>query len=635
MKKRQRKILEYIFHNGSTSINELLEVFQISRRTLYYDIAAINEKIVGYGEIKNANKELQFFGQHESISMLAEVSKSSICKEDRIRMLMYSILNEEFDKIESAMDELKVSKNTIFNDIVDIRRELAKYDLKLEYRSGYRIVGKEKNIRELYMKLMILDNHLIHCLDKKVLLLNQQGNLELTDYSIAALSQFIRFIEKRVRQNHFIEAIEGSEEAESFSHHALVQRIFSLYDKTEIDYLTLYVATLSSLKQNISEDKIKKYVDNLVDTFENLSAAQLNEKEQFKQHIQRHIQSSYYRIKYKFPCFNPGLEEIKNNYSYLFRLVKQAVEQSGIAEFQNIREEEIGFLAMYFGGNLRTSTKRARNRVLIICPNGLMVSKMLEDQLRNYIPIIDIVGVISIRDLQDYSGLQYDYIVSTIAIPEAKNVITVRPILTKRDINTLVEKIVDIAGVKQENLLEKIKKIIRENCVIKEEERLNSQLMNLFSAKENKREEQPMLKELLTRDKMKKVKKCSTWQEAIAVAAQPLLEEGAITGEYIDLMIENVNTHGPYIVLEEGFALPHAAAKEGVNHLAMSLLYLEEAVDLMGHPIHVMVVLATVDNISHLRALSALSELLSEEEKLQILMKGDLEEIHRLIQEEE
>ena len=144
-----------------------------------------------------------------------------------------------------------------------------------------------------------------------------------------------------------------------------------------------------------------------------------------------------------------------------------------------------------------------------------------------------------------------------------------------------------------------------------------------------------MLKELLTRDKMNRVSECKDWKEAIAVAARPLVEDGSITEEYIRCMQESIEQHGPYIVLADHFALPHASAGVGVNRLAMSLLYVDKEVDVLGKPANVFVVLAPVDRNSHMLALASLSELLFDEENLKIFLSGNLESINELIQKTE
>lgn len=122
------------------------------------------------------------------------------------------------------------------------------------------------------------------------------------------------------------------------------------------------------------------------------------------------------------------------------------------------------------------------------------------------------------------------------------------------------------------------------------------------------------------------------WQEAIAVASQPLLTEGVIEEKYVENMIKSVNENGPYIVLTDYFAMPHAKAGEGVNEVGMSLLKLDNPIDMKGKPVKMFLVLAAVDSTAHLEAMSEISELLMNDDAFDVFMNGDLEQIYHQIE---
>lgn len=142
-----------------------------------------------------------------------------------------------------------------------------------------------------------------------------------------------------------------------------------------------------------------------------------------------------------------------------------------------------------------------------------------------------------------------------------------------------------------------------------------------------------MLKQYLSEETMQHKTSVDNWEEAIAMAARPLLNKGVIDDSYVEAMIDSVEKNGPYIVLKDYFALPHAQAGTGVNEVGMSLLTLEESVDLKGNEVKVFLVLAAVDASAHLDALSEVSELLMDDEKYEIVLQGDLEKIRQLIEE--
>lgn len=141
-----------------------------------------------------------------------------------------------------------------------------------------------------------------------------------------------------------------------------------------------------------------------------------------------------------------------------------------------------------------------------------------------------------------------------------------------------------------------------------------------------------MLKQYLSEDTMQHKTSVDNWKEAITLAARPLLDKGVIDDSYVEAMIKSVEKNGPYIVLKDYFALPHAQAGTGVNEVGMSLLTLEESVDLKGNEVKVFLVLAAVDASAHLDALSEVSELLMDDEKYEVVLQGDLEKIRQLIE---
>ena len=72
-----------------------------------------------------------------------------------------------------------------------------------------------------------------------------------------------------------------------------------------------------------------------------------------------------------------------------------------------------------------------------------------------------------------------------------------------------------------------------------------------------------MLSELLTEENIRFLPSAPDWREAVRLCAEPLLKSGAILPEYAEAMVRSVEQHGPYIVVDEGLALPHARPEDG------------------------------------------------------------------------
>jgi len=140
-----------------------------------------------------------------------------------------------------------------------------------------------------------------------------------------------------------------------------------------------------------------------------------------------------------------------------------------------------------------------------------------------------------------------------------------------------------------------------------------------------------VLSELLTEECIQFLPSCKDWDEALHIVAQPLLQAQKIDERYVHVIRENIsNGKANYLVLREGFALPHARPEDGVNETGMSLLKLEDPVyfnDDPSSPIYLIVLIASIDSETHLRALSTLVEYVAEDEDFEQLkeMKHKIE----------
>ncbi|TGB01130.1 PTS sugar transporter subunit IIA [Halobacillus salinus] len=106
-----------------------------------------------------------------------------------------------------------------------------------------------------------------------------------------------------------------------------------------------------------------------------------------------------------------------------------------------------------------------------------------------------------------------------------------------------------------------------------------------------------------------------SWEDGIQEAAAPLLKNGSITSAYVDDMIQNVHTNGPYIVIVPGIAMPHAKNEGGVNSTGVSYLQLEQPVVFpQNKEVKTFFVLAAEDSDGHLDLISDLSSVLMEDE---------------------
>lgn len=632
MKKRQIEILYKILENRGLILEELIKQFKVSRRTIYYDIESINDEIKQYGTIRNINKKLIYVGSndvYEHFNLKVNTQYDSL---DRQKYILKKIFLEDFFTIDEISEELDVSKTTVVNDLTQLKDMLKKSTINLIYDKHYQLDAKEYKIRDFYIKSMYLDQNLLHYNDERILKLNKIAKLYLTDYSIALLSKYLKFLEMRVSKNHIIEKTNIYDDVIYLNYLRKSKEILKIEDKNELKHFVAFIASMTSLKKEKVDKNIDNFVDELIINFEKLSMVSISNKDEFKKDISRHLQSSYFRLKYKFPIYNSIFDDIKKNYSYLFDLVKEALKNTKDKIFSNMRDSEISFLTMYFGSKMETFSN-VKNKVIIVCPNGKGISRLIESQLKNYLPTLNVIDIASIQELENFT-YNYDYIISTVPIENKTNVIIVNPILSQHDIAKLYNIFLEVNPVINEKNIENIIDIIKENADIKNEVKLRKNLLEYFIKNNKEKEKQDYIKlsNLIKKDKIKTVKKVNSWENAIEEASKILIENKSITDKYVRDMIEQIKIFGPYIVLVDGIAMPHAKNNKSVNKIDISYLKLDEPIDLMGKMVDIFIVISTLDNKKHLKMISTLAEILSDENLIDEFRSGDYLRIKNAIE---
>lgn len=126
------------------------------------------------------------------------------------------------------------------------------------------------------------------------------------------------------------------------------------------------------------------------------------------------------------------------------------------------------------------------------------------------------------------------------------------------------------------------------------------------------------------------------WQQALAICAQPLLDAGVITADYVPAIISQQQALGAYYVLAPGLAMPHARPEEGAKAHGLSLLKLQRGVSFNAgefDPVDLIIMLAAADKHSHIEMIATLAELFSSEQDLAELHQATTrEEIENIIQ---
>lgn len=121
----------------------------------------------------------------------------------------------------------------------------------------------------------------------------------------------------------------------------------------------------------------------------------------------------------------------------------------------------------------------------------------------------------------------------------------------------------------------------------------------------------------------------ASWQEAVEKGGELLVRANLIKPIYVNKMLENLHTYGPYIIMAPGVAFPHARPEHGVIETGISVVTFREPVSFGPNPeqqVEVMICLAAVDSTSHLDLLQMIADLVGNPSRLEALKRAETKE---------
>jgi mannitol operon transcriptional antiterminator len=652
--KRSTAVLQVLLQAATfISVQELMKQFQVSRRTIYYDIEKINDWLCqqelefvqytyGKGFFLNDQAKDQVAKQISHVMPSAYLSV-----EDRqIYVALMCILRGGKIGTQQLMDETEVSRNTVLQDIKDLKNKWAKKGISLtySYKDGYEVKGSESDIRnllyihitellsqhqeELLKRVMKADyeysmiyNWLVECEDKL--------GMAFTDKMLTQLAYMLTCCIQRIGGKRYVDAlITRKDELEKTRQYKALQEIESVLGFDFPPHEKHYLATvLLSAKVNVvnqadSDDWMRSIVKEMVSRFQAYACVVFEDRNRLEQNLYIHLKTAYYRLLYNIHLPNPMLSAIQTKYQDIVELTKKALLPLENSLQTRINEDEISYFALHFGGWMKKQEGRQKQkRIVIVCANGIGTSRMLQYQLEQLLTDAELIGPMTVRDYEQFKET-YDLVITTTPLKKRMNVMLVNPILTDDEKQRLIDL---VEPASSQLTTQAIMGIIKQHANIQDEPALlaNLKLVIQQSKKMVREDKKPMLHEVLQEPFLQLTDSADDWKSAVRLAAKPLLNYEYIEPSYVEAMIKSVEQLGPYIVIAPKVALPHARPEQGVNRVGMSMLRLKEPVYFSTekqHGAQLIIVLAATDNETHLKALSQLSMMLSENDNIDKLI---------------
>lgn len=660
---RSSLILKRVVSNPGISNTELERKYHLSRRQISYSFTKINDwlKSNNYPKIQRTNGG-KFIIDPLLMELFAEKVEHSAgsyipSEKERAQLVLLMLLSSEEElSLLHFSSSLSVSKNTVLRDMKYTQKIVNGYHLEIVYSRmyGYDIVGSEWNKRKLLIEVLrtVYDMYQgetyiqaytetsreeIQRLKEQMEKVEKRLALQFIDQKIKLLPYTIAILLKRIKKGNLIKDsyhidYEELSDTKEFEAAEILIEDAACIPKEERLFITLQLLTSNVLSSQFLREEetleLKSSLKSSLALFEKKACITFKEKEKLLQKLVLHMKPAYYRIKYQLTTNYSIIEKVSEEFEAIHYIVKDSLKPFETYIGCSIPESEVMFITVFIGGHLINSgeTIQLKKRAVVVCPNGVSISHLMEHTLRDLFPEFYFYEALSIREFEQ-SKAEFDMVFSPVPVQTSKHLFIVEQFITDFQKLQLRQRVIQtIFGLNTSVVnIEQLISVIEKYAKVDQKSQLQKALQDYFSLQvlnETSKNQEYSLADLITPETIVLRDQVESWKEAISIAAAPLLHKGIITEAYIDKMQEQYPSMSPHIVLRLNVAIPHASPEDGVQAVGMSLLKLKEGLLCGEQKVHFIVVIAAIDKKKHLNAMLQLMKLAE--------MNGVINEMKRL-----
>jgi transcriptional antiterminator/mannitol/fructose-specific phosphotransferase system IIA component (Ntr-type) len=592
--KRQKDILVYLCSQREyVSVKQLASKFGVSPRTIQSDFAFIDSFLSDSEMIidRKPSKGIKVNADEAELTKLRKelgiINSRALDSYERLTVISLLLLCNPIITFEQLANACCVSRQTIITAFKQVEEKFEEEGIEVQkfQGKGIRIIGDESLIRRSF------ENKLQNLISEEVVLGTALKNSRLMEVDEKA-EEIMEMVEKRLnvrfaeslklklllgyslfrigtgftmpdnKRFNELEEIKTYKEYEILTD-AMLSYQFSLSDKAYLCslFMNAKIAVQSSnnfktyLDDTDEAGIISKYLFNELQAIQPL---EVSSREHFIRGLILHLRVAIYRIRNKVTIHNELLSQIKVSIPLIYEFTKERLlkcEKKFQLEFD---ENEIAFIAMYIAAAYENSFKiKTKLTVLLVCSFGIATSSILKTRILQAIPECIIEGPLPEREAREYlSKNEVNLIISTndyreSSIPSIK----VNPLLHPEDVDFIKNQLFQLSYAMM------CQHFIKSYANFHGEEIGRS-----------------YVKDYVDREDIQIVETCSSWKDAVRLAAKPLLEKGSIKQRYVDKMIEAVEQFGTYMVLIPETAFIHAGTEDGINENCTAILVLKNPI---------------------------------------------------------
>lgn len=647
------------------NLDDLANIMELSERSVRYKIKNLNEYFKDEQlqiKINLKNKIVELIGDLKLLEKKQDFSKFNsyiYSQEERIEILINLLLfNKKKFQVEEYQDLVDISESTFKKDWKLLREKFEKLNIKIINRKYFTILeANEEKIRTNMLKNIIkYRNSNLSILTNKIIIKIIEEyfsdiNFDELDILLKKISKDLQIIpsddafdiikytlamalERGKNSPLKKEGIKNIQFLKNTEEYNIIKKILEEFLKKyeikefEAEILNLTEYFLGSHSYNIKysfyenwihiETMVYKLIKKVAD---DIGVDFIKDTELFEG-ILNHIKPMIYRIRKGIKLENSIAKEIREESPEIFYILQKNI--SILEKFIKCKvdEDELAYLCVFFKLAIKKYEFYKIPRVMIVCNFGYGISKILEARLKEKFNIV-IVKTIPLYELNDnlIKKEKIDLVISTTQLKNIKistPLISINPLLETQDIENL--KNIGIKELQIDDYYKNIMGIIKENCIIKNEDKLQEELNLIFNKKFIKKFEDKTLKilfsDFISEKNIRVVKKVKSFEEAIELSGNILLEKGSIKKEYIDSCLKAFKEQGLYMIIGANTILPHSDNFKNVMRTDYSFLKLIEPLEIIQEEeklkIENIILLASSDGKEHRESLLDLKFLIDK-----------------------
>ena len=407
-------------------------------------------------------------------------------KDYRISLILFLLLqNEGFISLNQIAEILDVSRNTILNDLDEVKARLQNYQIQLDSKPHYgvKVTGAEKDIRKMLSRISgsIVEHQSIPMefvdfvteLDftaetEKFVSLLDEYNIVMTNNAIESIMFHQKILIYRIEQKNYINEININRQLIDTSIYEIAEKIIAFIEekhnikatKEEVDMVASQIfgkASSETIPFEQKEEMAKSIQESLIkvdrDYATNFSSDVL-----LQENLLMHLFPLIMRVSFGLELNDSLVGSISVQYMNAFLVAMRFIDYHSQLKNYELSRDEIGYLALHFVTHAERESQKKLQRIrkIVLVTDGMRSSTILfKTKLQSHFPLATILEI-PYAHAKNHKMEDVELVISTIELQiahqEAKLVI-VNESLTDQEIRKIKNKVLfSEMNFKQETL---------------------------------------------------------------------------------------------------------------------------------------------------------------------------------------